>query len=80
MVGMKTQLIKDGLVWGAALWFIGYVLGFIFYALVPAPLIGWVIMPFGIAITLWVLIKYIKGNSLSYYAVSCYVVGHCNRA
>ena len=69
ILGMKKQLLKDGLVWGLTLWFIGYVLGFVFYALVPASLLGWVIMPFGIAITLWVLIKYIKGSSWSYYAM-----------
>ncbi|MCX6718252.1 MAG: hypothetical protein NTY81_01450 [Candidatus Staskawiczbacteria bacterium] len=43
--------------WGVGLWLIGYVLGIILFMLVPANLIGWVISPVGILITLWVLIK-----------------------
>ena len=64
---MNTQLLKDGLLWGAGLWLIGYVLGFIFFAFVPASLIGWFIMPIGVAVTLWVLLTRTKGSSLSYY-------------
>ena len=64
---MNKQLIKDGLLWGAGLWLIGYVLGFLFFALVPASLIGWLITPIGIAVTVWVLLKRIKGDSLQYY-------------
>jgi hypothetical protein len=30
-------------------------------------LIGWMIMPIGIVITLWVLFKKVKSNSLQYY-------------
>lgn len=64
---MNKQLIKDGIIWGIALWFIGYVLGFVFFAFVPAAYIGWVIMPIGIAITVWVLVRYIHSNSRAYY-------------
>ena len=64
---MDRRLLKDGLVWGTALWFFGYVLGFLFYFFVPASLIGWVILPFGVSVTVWVLIKYIREPSLSYY-------------
>jgi hypothetical protein len=64
---MNTQLLKEGLLWGTTLWLIGYVLGFIFFAFVPTSLIGWIIMPIGIVITVWVLLKYIKGSSLVYY-------------
>jgi hypothetical protein len=66
---MSKQLLKDALGWGFALWIIGYILGFIFFAIVPPSLIGWVIMPIGIAVTLWVLLKKIKGDSFIYYLI-----------
>jgi len=64
---MTKQFLKDSLGWGVVLWLIGYILGFVFFALVPADLIGWYIMPFGIVITLLVLFKFIKSNNLQYY-------------
>jgi hypothetical protein len=64
---MNRQLLKDGFVWGFLLWLIGYILGFILFAVVPPTLIGWVIMPIGIVIALWVLLKKTKGNSFNYY-------------
>lgn len=64
---MNTQLIKDGLLWGVILWLIGYVLGFLFFAFVPTSIIGWLITPIGIILTLWVLFKRIRGISFSYY-------------
>lgn len=59
---MTKQFLKDAFGWGVGLWFIGYVLGFIFFAFVPKEQIGLFVMPIGILITLWVLIKKIKGN------------------
>lgn len=53
--------------WGLILWLIGYLLGIILFFLVPRSLIGWIIMPIGIAITLWVLFKKIQSDSLVYY-------------
>lgn len=64
---MRNQLLRDGLIWGVALWLFGYILGFIFYSVVPSAFIGWVITPFGVAVTVWVLLKYIKGDAFSYY-------------
>ncbi len=63
------KIIKDSVVWGIVLWFIGYALGFLFFAFVPQALIGWVIMPIGIVITLWVLLKKINLNSCWYYVI-----------
>jgi hypothetical protein len=63
----SRQFYKDSIMWGVGLWLIGYILGFIFFALVPAGMIGWSIMPIGIAVTLWVLFKKIKGDSFKYY-------------
>jgi hypothetical protein len=64
---MKKQIVKDAFGWGFLLWFIGYALGIILFSFVPTAFMGWVIMPIGIAITLWVLIKKIKVNSFRYY-------------
>lgn len=64
---MNKQLLKDSLVWGLTLWFIGYVLGMILFFMVPPSIIGWVIMPIGIIITLWVLLKKVKADSFRYY-------------
>ena len=64
---MDKQFLKDVFGWGSILWFIGYALGFIFFAFVPSSMIGWIIMPIGIIITLWVLVKKVKGTSFQYY-------------
>ncbi|MEK7500390.1 MAG: hypothetical protein AAB649_07370 [Patescibacteria group bacterium] len=60
---MDKQLLKDTLGWGFVLWLVGYILGFILFAFVPTSLIGWVIMPIGILLTLWVLLKKVKATS-----------------
>ncbi len=64
---MNKRLIKDAFGWGVLLWLIGYALGILFFTLLPPSAIGWVITPIGIAITVWVLLKKIKGDSLRYY-------------
>lgn len=51
------QILKDSILWGIILWLIGYGLGIILFFFVPANLLGWVIMPIGIIITIWVLLK-----------------------
>lgn len=61
------QFYKDAFGWGFILWFIGYILGFIFFAFVSPNLIGWIIMPIGIIITLFVLLKKIAKESLQHY-------------
>jgi hypothetical protein len=66
-MNMNKQILKDALGWGLILWLIGYILGMIFFAIMPAYAIGWAIMPIGIIITLWVLLKKIKSDSLRYY-------------
>jgi hypothetical protein len=67
------QIFKDMFLWGFALWLIGYVLGIVLFAIVPPALIGWVIMPIGIFITLWVLLKKIKADSIRYYILLGFV-------
>jgi hypothetical protein len=64
---MKVQMFRDTLGWGILLWLIGYLIGILLFALVPVTMIGWVIMPIGIVITLWVLLRKIQGGSLANY-------------
>ncbi len=64
---MTKQFIKDAFLWGFILWLIGYVLGIVLFAIIPPNLIGWTIMPIGIAIILWVLLRKINGNTFKYY-------------
>lgn len=64
---MNKQLIKDAVGWGVLLWLIGYILGFVFFMILPHDLIGWVIMPIGIVITLWVLFRKVKATTLAYF-------------
>ncbi len=52
--------LRNCLGWGAALWLFGYVLGFVFFAFVPADQIGWYITPFGILATAFVLWRYVR--------------------
>lgn len=64
---MDKVIIKDTLGYGVLLWFIGYVLGFVFFMFMPANMIGWAITPIGVLITIWVLAKKIKSDSPVYY-------------
>lgn len=66
---MSKQLLRDALGWGSLLWLIGYALGIVLFPVVPTSVIGWVIMPFGIAITLWVLLRKVSGHSFRHYLV-----------
>lgn len=64
---MNKQFLKDAFGWGALLWLIGYILGIVLFMIVPPAMVGWVIMPIGIILTLWVLLKKVKGTSFRYY-------------
>ena len=66
---MNKQLLKDSLGWGLILWLIGYVLGIVLFFVLPPSLIGWVIMPIGIIITLWVLLKKVRSEVFKYYVI-----------
>ncbi len=66
---MNKQLLKDSIGWGFILWLIGYLLGIAFFFIFPTSMIGWAVMPIGLVITLWVLLKIVKGYSLKYYFI-----------
>jgi hypothetical protein len=63
----KKKVFLNTVKWGFILWLIGYALGFIFFTFVPADLIGWAIMPIGVAVTLWVLFKKIEREKFQCY-------------
>ena len=63
----KGKILLNTVFWGFMLWLIGYILGFVFFALVPKEQIGWYVMPLGVIITLWVLAKKIKRESFGCY-------------
>jgi len=64
---VKRRFYIDAFFWGFALWLIGYLLGMVLFFVVSPDMIGWVILPIGIILTLWVLFKKVKGISFSYY-------------
>jgi hypothetical protein len=64
---MNKQFLKDAVGWGIVLWVIGFALSMILFPFVPTAIMGWIIMPFGILITLWVLFKKVKGATWQYY-------------
>jgi len=65
---MNKQLLKDSFGWGIILWLIGYVLGIILIFIFPSEIIGWILMPIGIVITLFVLSR-IKSKDIKYYLI-----------
>ncbi|HSX48746.1 MAG TPA: hypothetical protein VLE44_00630 [Candidatus Saccharimonadales bacterium] len=68
-----SSFIKNTIIWGIVLWLIGYILGIILFAVVPHQLIGWIIMPIGIIISFWVLLKKIKFDSFQQYILAGFI-------
>jgi hypothetical protein len=66
---VSRQFLKDAFGWGVALWAIGYALGMVLFALVPSSLIGWIIMPIGTGISLWVAFRRVSGDTIRYYCL-----------
>ena len=68
-----THFLRDAVGWGIALWLIGYLLGLALFVFVPTSMIGWVIMPVGAVIALWVLLTRVSANSMRCYAILSFV-------
>ncbi len=66
---LTKQFYKDAFGWGFILWLIGYALGIMLFTVVPLSVVGWIIMPIGTIITIWVLFKKVKADSFQYYAL-----------
>lgn len=62
---MPKKFILNVFKSGTLLWLFGYVLGIILFMLVPSQLVGWIIMPIGTLVTIWILNKKIVLNSLA---------------
>lgn len=60
---MHKRFWQEEIGWGLFLWFIGYLLGIVLFFMLPPALLGWVIMPIGIVLTLWVLQNKISPRS-----------------
>jgi hypothetical protein len=65
----KAKLFLNSILWGFILWLFGYLLGIVFFFFVPKEAIGWLILPFGVIATLWILFKQIKRELFSDYIV-----------
>jgi hypothetical protein len=65
---MSKALLRDTLGWGLVLWLFGYLFSFALFFFVPLALLGWVVTPFALALTLWVLFKKVKGPTFGHYA------------
>jgi hypothetical protein len=63
----KGKILLNTIFWGFILWLFGYILGFVFFALVSKEMIGWYVMPLGIVATLFVLFKWIKREEFLYF-------------
>ncbi|MEI6835445.1 MAG: hypothetical protein WCK59_01310 [Candidatus Falkowbacteria bacterium] len=70
---MTKQFYKDAFGWGFILWLIGYLLGILLFFVAPPSAIGWIIMPIGLVITLWVLLKKIKPESFKNYIALAFI-------
>jgi len=66
---VSKQLIFDSLGWGLALWLFGYILGILAFFFVPPALIGWIVMPVGIVVTLLILYKFVRSRRLFHYLI-----------
>ena len=68
-VAMNRLLFKDSSGWGFILWLIGYIFGIALIFVLPAAIMGWIIMPIGVLLTLWVLLTRVKGTTLNYFVI-----------
>ncbi len=66
---MSKSLLREGVLWGALLWLFGYVLSFALYAVAPINLLGWVVMPFALARTVWVAGTRVRGTAVVHYVL-----------
>ena len=62
---MQRFIWRDLICFGFGLWLFGYILGIVFYALVPPAWIGWFVMPIGTLATIFVLWKWARIPSVS---------------
>lgn len=64
---MNGKFLIRSFFWGFLLWLTGYILGIILFMIVPVSLIGLIITPFGILLTIFILIRKMHITSFKYY-------------
>ena len=64
---MEKGSVRDVILWGFLLWLIGYGLGILLFAVVPAWTIGWYLLPVGVIVTTCVLWSRGPGRSFGYF-------------
>jgi hypothetical protein len=64
---MSKQFLKDAFGWGFGLWLIGYALGIMLFPFASPAVLGWIIMPIGVLLTLWVLFKKVETTAFRDY-------------
>jgi len=64
---VNKKVLKDLLGWGFLVWLIGYALGIMAFTVVPKNMIGIVVTPIGILVSLFILIRKIKSTEIKYY-------------
>ena len=62
---VNKKFLIENFWWGFVLWLFGYILGIILIFFVPSNIIGWVITPFGVAFTWFILSKKIHLEKIS---------------
>ena len=65
---MTRHFAKEAFGWGAVLWLIGYALGVALIPFVPPSAVGWIILPIGVAVTWWVLMRKVHEDAAMRYA------------
>jgi hypothetical protein len=66
---MRKLLVNESLGWGTAVWCFGYVLGIALFFVLPVALIGWTILPVGLAFAIWVSMTRVDEDRFASYAV-----------
>ena len=70
---MTKQFYKDSFGWGFVLWLVGYILGILLFPIAPPSLLGWLIMPIGVFVTMYVLLKKIKSDSFKHFVLLSFI-------
>jgi len=66
---MGVPVLKNALGWGVIVWLIGYVMDIVLFPIVPQTTIGWIILPVGLAVAIWVLLRKVKPETLRHFVV-----------
>lgn len=66
---LDWKFIRDALGWGTIIWAFGFLLSIPLFLVLPEWLLGWVIMPFGLSLTVWVLLTKVEVGRFTRYVL-----------